>query len=458
MNTATDPLRLLAAAAVVLGYLLLCARIGYVHLGRRRNGRQAQAAAFAGRDWIVAFASQSGTAEELALQTAAHLQLAGIAAQVCELSELERAQLLRATRILFIASTCGEGDAPDNAARFCGALMNAEPDADLALGHLHYAVLALGDRGYRHFCGFGRALDRWLQDCGAQALFERIEVDSADAVAIRQWQQQLSHLAGTSDIPDWNVPAFDDWTLVERRLLNPGSTGAAVYHLELEPAGAALPAWQSGDLAQVLAPGDPARPREYSIASVTGDARVHLLVRLHRHDDGTAGVSSGWLALQAMPGDRVKMRVRAHRRFRLEGNMDRPLILIGNGTGIAGLRGHLRARAIRRAAPAWLIFGERNAACDFFYQQEIEAWQAAGILERTDTAFSRDRQEQRYVQHLLRDLGDLVREWIERGAAIYVCGSLKGMAEGVDETLARIVGRDALDGLSAAGRYRRDVY
>jgi len=51
-----------------------------------------------------------------------------------------------------------------------------------------------------------------------------------------------------------------------------------------------------------------------------------------------------------------------------------------------------------------------------------------------------------------------VRAWIGRGAAIYVCGSLQGMASGVDAALRQIVGEAPLRELAAGGRYRRDVY
>jgi sulfite reductase (NADPH) flavoprotein alpha-component len=449
MSMAIEPVRWLLATALLLAYALMCARIAQGHI--RRHVTQ-PVSANGTSPWLIAFASQTGTAEELALQTANSLRLAGISVQVCSLSEVDAQRLGHAERALFIASTYGEGDAPDNAARFCDVVMRSA----LSLPQLHYAVLALGDSSYAHFCGFGRMLDGWLRQQGAQALFERIDVDRGEAAAIDVWRQQLTHLAGTSDAPDWDAPAFNDWTLVERRLLNPGSTGEPVYHLELEPRDTSLPSWESGDLAQVLMPSEPDRPREYSIASIPEDRRVHLLVRLHRRADGALGLASGWLA-QASLGERVKMRVRAHRRFRLGDNAERPLILIGNGTGIAGLRGHLKSRA-HQVAPNWLVFGERNAAIDFHYRNEIEHWQAAGTLARVDTAFSRDQEQRCYVQDRLREAGDVLREWVERGAAIYVCGSLKGMAEGVDAALADILGREALESLSLAGRYRRDVY
>jgi sulfite reductase (NADPH) flavoprotein alpha-component len=62
------------------------------------------------------------------------------------------------------------------------------------------------------------------------------------------------------------------------------------------------------------------------------------------------------------------------------------------------------------------------------------------------------------VQDLLRAQADAVRAWIARGAAIYVCGSLQGMAGGVHQALGEILGEEALAQLGAEGRYRRDVY
>ncbi|MBO8044564.1 hypothetical protein J6396_43625, partial [Pseudomonas aeruginosa] len=108
-----------------------------------------------------------------------------------------------------------------------------------------------------------------------------------------------------------------------------------------------------------------------------------------------------------------------------------PMVLIGNGTGIAGLRSLLREAAHAGEHGHWLLFGERQRAHDFLFADEIEAWQADGHLARVDLAFSRDG-EGGYVQDRLRAAADALRDWMQRGAVIHVCGSLLGMAEGVD--------------------------
>lgn len=447
MILTTDPQRLGGAALLVLAWLALTL-LTWQRQRRRRN------AASTPSDWLVIHASQTGNAEALAERTAQLLATGGLAVRAASIATLNGARLRGATRSLFIASTYGEGDAPDAAAGFAGRLMSTQAD----LAHLHYAVLALGDRNYINFCGFGRALDAWLARQGATRLFERIEVDCGNPGALAEWQHQVGRLAGTFDAPDWEAPAYGSWRIAERTLLNPGSAGEPLYRLALVAADGALPDWEAGDLAQVSAPLDPAHPREYSIASTASEGQLVLLVRLQRRADGTPGAASGWLCEQAGDADLVRLRVRAHQRFRLGDNARRPLIAIGNGSGLAGLRGLLKARIESGVHDNWLLFGERNAAHDFLLGDELEAWRAAGSLARLDLAFSRDQLERRYVQHLLREQAALVARWVGRGAAIYVCGSLEGMAGAVHAALADILGPAQLDALAEEGRYRRDVY
>ena len=484
-----------AALLLIALYLAMCAAVWWRHRRRLRQAAEEAAAllpaADAGPPVLVLHASQTGQAEEIAWQTARSLHLAGMPVRVAALGEIDRETLTAARHALFIASTHGEGDAPDSAAAFASDLMSASASASasaspsngaashgaIELSGLQVGVLALGDSTYAHFCGFGRTLDAWLRERGAQALFERIDVDRSDEVALAHWRQRLSHFAGTADLAEWEAPVFAPWRLSARRHLNPGSQGGPVFHLELLPAdGAPLPDWEAGDLVQVeiasmLGQTDPAaqadddahRPREYTIASLPADGRVELMVRRTTREDGSPGLASGLLT-QRLPLDgRVALRLRSHASFRIGANADRPLILIGNGTGLAGLRAHLKARSATRPmgsgiSPAWLLFGERQSAHDAHYREEIESWQRAGLIAHADWAFSRDQSERLHVQHLLARHASRLRAWIADGAALYVCGSLQGMAGAVDAVLRETLGETEVDALIRHGRYRRDVY
>lgn len=447
--------RALGAGTTVAAYAALCAST-YVRARRRRTATARDAAALSASSSeppvLVLFASQTGQAEAIAWQTARQMSAAGTPARVMELNALDAKTLAAAQRALFIASTYGEGDAPDGASVFAERVMHAPA----ALPALRYAVLALGDRQYANFCGFGRALDEWLFATGAVREFDRVEVDNSDPAALAAWQARWGDTPTGGD--EAAAAPFGQWRLVARELLNPGSTGAPAFHLAWVPQSGAMPHWASGDLAQVSVASDPTHPRDYSIASLHADGELQLLVRQEQHPDGTLGAASGLLTSTLAIGDTVSLRLRPHRGFRLEGNESRPLVLIGNGTGLAGLRAHLRARAAANRHDNWLVFGERQAAHDFLYRAEIETWQGDGTLQRLDMVFSRDQPERLYVQHRLLQSADTLSQWLRDGAAIYVCGSLKGMAAGVDAALRQVAGEALMSELVASGRYRRDVY
>lgn len=446
--------RWISAFSIVLSYALFTQTV--ILSNRKKHHKAAAIAPQQQNDIRIIYASQTGYAEELALQTEDSLRLAACRTRLVNIDEVTPELMQQSSRLLFIVSTTGEGDAPDSAARFCNQVM-AHP---LSLSHVHYAVLALGDSHYQAYCAFGRQLDHWLHQQGAQLLFDRVEVDDGDDGALRHWQHHLGLLSGHTELPDWHQASYQDWTLQSRELLNPGSLGNPVYKIRLCPSASSAD-WQAGDIAEIL----PQRPdqatplphREYSIASIPQDCAVELIVRQMQQADGSLGLGSGWLTHYAEVGSKIALRLRSNRSFHPQ-NPARKLILIGNGTGIAGLRAHLKHCEQTQSTGHYLLFGERQSAHDHFCKTELEHWLQQGTLEQLDLAFSRDQDERRYVQHLLPQRAQQLRDWITQGAAIYVCGSLNGMAGGVDQTLRDILGDETLEALREQGRYRRDVY
>lgn len=486
-----------------------------LYLDRRRKKRQVRAArssvssAKASADsWLIGFASQSGFAEQLAWQSAGQLQAAGLPVQVRPLAELGESDLQQARRALFVVSTFGDGEAPDSARTFERKVLG-QP---WALNHLNYAVLALGDRQYPHFCGFARRLQAWLGERGATRAFSPVEVDNADPAALQQWQQELAQLTGAQPVTAWQAPSFANWTLRQRQCLNPGSQGAPVYLLGLQSDQPQT--WEAGDLVEVLPRNGqpridallaglgldattpvrldgldeplgqalatrqlplsrehlvglhaqalvdaliPITAREYSIASIASDGVLELIVRQEQRPDGTLGLGSGWLTEYLPLLGNISLRLRRNSGFRLP-DAPAPMILIGNGTGLAGLRSLLKARIAAGERRNWLLFGERNRAHDLLCGDELQTWLADGDLQRLDLAFSRDQAEKVYVQDVLLQQAETLSRWIADGACVYVCGSLQGMAAGVDAALSGILGAEVVQQLIEDGRYRRDVY
>lgn len=243
--------------------------------------------------------------------------------------------------------------------------------------------------------------------------------------------------------------------MVSRLLRNEGSAGEPTYHIELQHG--LQTTWSAGDIAVVDIPDAPGVLREYSIASLPTDGRVHLVVRKARRDDGTIGVGSGWLIERGAAGAVIRARVRSNPSFRPPED-ESPLILIGNGTGIAGLRSLLKARVAAGHRRNWLVFGERNAAHDAYYRDELDRWADEGFIEFLDLTYSRDHACREYVQHRIAHHRDRLLSWVDAGTVIAVCGSAEGMAPDVEEAIRSIIGSSALQALIDDGRYRRDVY
>lgn len=236
-----------------------------------------------------------------------------------------------------------------------------------------------------------------------------------------------------------------------------------------------LPLAPSGLTPQRLVDGlRPLQPRLYSISSSPKKhpGEIHLTVgEVHYELEGAArkGVASTYLGNRLAPGGNAGVYIQRSSHFHLPEDDSVPLIMIGPGTGIAPFRAFLEEREMRGAAGEnWLFFGDQHEATDFLYRDDISAWQTSGLLTKTSLAWSRDGAEKVYVQHLIEREGAGFFDWLQRGAAIYICGDASRMAQDVDTALRKVIathgnldaaGADAyLADLAKSGRYQRDVY
>jgi sulfite reductase (NADPH) flavoprotein alpha-component len=215
------------------------------------------------------------------------------------------------------------------------------------------------------------------------------------------------------------------------------------------------------------------QPRLYSIASSprAHPGEVHLcvgIVRYEAHGRARGGVCSTFLADRSA-GIRPGVYVHSNPAFRLPANGDVPVIMVGPGTGIAPFRAFLEdRRATGAKGKNWLFFGNPHQSVDSLYQDEIDGFLADGTLTRIDLAWSRDQREKLYVQHLMISRGAELWDWLQDGAAFYVCGDASRMAKDVDQALHAVaethggLTKEAaaafIAGLKKEKRYLRDVY
>ncbi|MCY8001607.1 assimilatory sulfite reductase (NADPH) flavoprotein subunit [Bacillus haynesii] len=215
-------------------------------------------------------------------------------------------------------------------------------------------------------------------------------------------------------------------------------------------------------------------PRLYSIASsfAANPDEVHLTigaVRYNTHGRDRKGVCSVLCAERLQSGDTLPVFIQPNKNFKLPENPEAPIIMVGPGTGVAPFRSFMQERE-ETGAPgkSWMFFGDQHFVTDFLYQTEWQKWLSDGVLTKMDVAFSRDTEEKVYVQHRMLEHSKELFEWLEEGAAFYVCGDKNNMAKDVQNALLEIIEKEGgksreeaeayLAEMKKQKRYQRDVY
>ncbi|MBI88151.1 MAG: sulfite reductase subunit alpha [Euryarchaeota archaeon] len=222
---------------------------------------------------------------------------------------------------------------------------------------------------------------------------------------------------------------------------------------------------------------DRLKPRLYSIASSPEfeEGTVHLtvaIVRYTHHERDRAGLCTGYMADRCETNStEVGVYMSPTRSFVLPEDGSKDIIMVGPGTGIAPFRAFLQQREIEDSVGRnWLFFGDWTEEGEYLYRDEMEDWKKKGLITRHDLAWSRQGSEKVYVQHLMKNQGKEIWEWIDNGAYFYVCGDKQYMAKDVHKTLIGICSEfgnmdheEAKDFVETGlmkteKRYLRDVY
>ncbi|KAJ2807777.1 hypothetical protein H4R20_001137, partial [Coemansia guatemalensis] len=119
------------------------------------------------------YASQTGNAESISYNLYEEAVKRGFNACWHVLDDYEKFGFNDLRTVVFVVSTTGDGDPPDNSARFWRILRKATRANQAAYAHLRFAILGLGDTNYSNFCNTAQRLDKQLLGAGATAFYPK---------------------------------------------------------------------------------------------------------------------------------------------------------------------------------------------------------------------------------------------------------------------------------------------
>ncbi|KAJ2574458.1 hypothetical protein GGH95_003903, partial [Coemansia sp. RSA 1836] len=139
------------------------------------------------------YASQTGNAESISYSMYEAAVRRGFQAKWHVLDDHSKIGFDSVRTAVFVVSTTGDGDPPDNSARFWRVLRKATRGNGSAYSHLRFAILGLGDTNYSNFCNTAQRLDKQLLEAGATAFYPKGLADDGTGLedVVEAWIEGL---------------------------------------------------------------------------------------------------------------------------------------------------------------------------------------------------------------------------------------------------------------------------
>jgi sulfite reductase (NADPH) flavoprotein alpha-component len=219
----------------------------------------------------IIYASQTGNAKSVADQISQAATAQNLPNQVIAAGDYKGKQFAKETHVIFVASTHGEGEPPDDAVLLHEFLQSKKAPK---LANLQYSVLGLGDSSYEFFCQTAKDFDQFLTKLGATPLATRLDADVDYDSVTGQWiASTLETVASqfalpTSDVVNLplqasveNINAFTKKnpfpaTVLTNQKITGRDSDKDIRHLEFDLEGSGLH-YQAGDALGVWYQNDP---------------------------------------------------------------------------------------------------------------------------------------------------------------------------------------------------------
>jgi sulfite reductase (NADPH) flavoprotein alpha-component len=152
----------------------------------------------------ILYGSQTGHARSVAEELNQAAQEAGLATELSSTGKFKEKNLKHVKHLLFIVSTQGEGDPPDDTIALWEYLNSTKAPK---LDGLRFAVLGLGDSSYEFYCKTGKDFDARFEELGGERILDRVDLDVDFDDGAEEWIPKAVAAMKTI-IPESAAPAF----------------------------------------------------------------------------------------------------------------------------------------------------------------------------------------------------------------------------------------------------------
>jgi sulfite reductase (NADPH) flavoprotein alpha-component len=366
---------------------------------------------------VILVGSEGGSTFAFAKALATQLSKQGKSIFLSSLNEYTTYQ--KATQLIILTATYGDGDAPSNARHFLKKLnVIHQPNV------LHYSVVGFGSKDYEHYCHFAEKIDLALaKNDQFFPLLELQKINDQSQDEINNWLHNYSQSTGIELEENLTIKQRHEYVelkVVERSLLNLDDT----FILKLKVCDDLVV--QSGDVLQILAP-TTNKPRAYSIACI--DNEILLSIKMHKN-----GICSSYLSLLEA-GDSIKAYVEKNPNFHLPKSKT-PVIFISNGTGIAPFLGMINSNdSHNNDKGQYLFWGGKFKQSFDIYKPYVE--RGKHHINICQVSTSRESRKT-YVQDELWEQKELLSTVLNQNGTIMICGSI-AMRDDVLKALEQIM-------------------
>jgi sulfite reductase (NADPH) flavoprotein alpha-component len=349
----------------------------------------------------------------------------------------------QAKHLVVFTSTYGLGEAPINGKNFLN-LISENPQKQ----NVNCTVVGFGSQSYPDFCAFAKEVNQHLRDQSWATMLAPLHtVNDKSTEEFTEWVKVWNKHNGLELATTPAIYANKPTGLKQLMVLERTEVGADEHTFMLTIALPGRTRFTSGDLLAIY-PADDDRERLYSVAKCNG--HIQLVVKLHEN-----GLGSSFLN-QLKVGETFKGRIVKNQSFHLP--KDKPVIMIGNGTGIAPFLGFVNQS--KKYANSRLYIGFRNETSVVkrhinFLNHQIEDKK----LRQFKVAYSRE-QNNCYVMDIIRKDGEKIARELREGAVVMICGSLL-MQKDVEKTLDELClayNQVSLQTYMDRGQFKSDCY